>query len=85
MKAFLWLGLDRVSDRFHSGGSILVVAENIERAREISFFETSTFNIENDLYEEKKIKIDTPEKPDAIFESDLTEEKIWIFINAGCC
>lgn len=70
MKAFLWYGLDKVSNCFHEEGSVLIEAETIERAREMA--------------NESCIR-DVSKEPNAIFESNSKKEKMWIFPDAGCC
>lgn len=71
MKAFLWHQIDKVSDNYHEGGGVIIVAETIDRAREIA------------LVGDEKMSIDG--EPDYIFDSDLIEEKVIPFPNAGCC
>lgn len=71
MKAFLWYEIGVVSDRYHSGGSVLIEAETLERAREIA------------LNGETKMKVE--KEPDAIFDSTSKTEKLWVFPDAGCC
>lgn len=83
MKAFLWYGVDECSCSYHKGGSVLIEAETIERAREIAFFDT--YDISDGYKEIKKPITDISIEPDAIFDSHSTEEKVWIFPDAGCC
>ena len=37
MKAFIWHEITSVSSRYHNEGSVLIIAESIERARQLAF------------------------------------------------
>lgn len=76
MKAFLWDGLEEVSDNYHPHGSVLIEAESLERAREIA-----VFNKGGNIIKMNGIEAE----PDAIFDSTSLVEKVWVFPNAGCC
>ncbi len=79
MKAYLWHDIDKVSENYHERGSVLIQAESLERARELSKCCT-------DKYREGSYSmIGTDAEPDAVFECDSTEEKVWVFPDAGCC
>ena len=76
MKAYLWHGVEKVSDYYHCGGSVLIEARSLERARQIA-----VIKYENN----KEIPMSVSGQPDAIFESGSTEERVWVFPDAGCC
>lgn len=73
MKAYLWHGIESVSDNYHERGSVLIEASSIERARELAVIP--------EFVPMKGVE----REPDRIFESDSTEEKVWVFPDAGCC
>lgn len=72
MKLFLWYYLDHVSSRFHEQGGLVVIADSLDRAKEIA--------IEKDCH----IRIDCP--PDKVFTLlEAAEEEVIVFPDAGCC
>lgn len=82
MKAFLWQGVKTVSSSYHSGGSVLIEAENVDAARDIAVFEQWDWETDTNA----KTKMEGLDRdPDAIFESSAKEPKVWVFENAGCC
>jgi hypothetical protein len=85
MKAFLWHNIDVVSNCFHSDGSVLIVAETVERARELGVLTESDYNFETKETTTKTIKMTIDRDPDAVFNANELEEKVFVFPNAGCC
>lgn len=85
MKAFLWKQISEVTTRYHPEGGVLIQAPTLERAREIALKEDwdARHVDEDDPVSQRMQGIDA--EPDAIFDSDSTEEKVWIFPDAGCC
>lgn len=81
MKAFLWHDIDKVSSNYHERGSVLIEAETIERARELAMVSGSSGWPEKEAGPME----DITREPDAIFESNSNEEKVWVFPDAGCC
>jgi hypothetical protein len=77
MKAFLWKDLEKMSSNYHSGGSILIEAPTLERARELAVYKDYD-NVENPIKGVDK-------EPNAVFESSGETEKVWAFPDAGCC
>ncbi len=73
MEAWVFENLDQVSDSWHSGGGLVVVASSVERAREMV--------VENDA------SIEVPNWDEAIVLrlDDDEPERIWVFPDAGCC
>lgn len=71
MKAFIWHEIKSVSDNYHQEGSVLIIAESIERARQLAFDDGNISGVDSD--------------PDFIFDANNYEEKVVAFPNAGCC
>ena len=71
MKAYLWYDISYASDSYHTEGTVLIEAATLERARELGK-ET-----------DRNMTID--DEPTKVFKSNSTEEKVWVFPNAGCC
>ena len=78
MKAFLWKGIEEVSDNYHTDGSVLIEAETLERARELA-------RIKGWREEDKGPMVGIDAEPDLILDSPSKEEKVWVFPDAGCC
>lgn len=71
MKIFIWRRIEKCSSYWHPEGGVVVVAENLERAKALA------------LVNGAEIKDD--EKPDAVYDVAQAEEKVFIFPDAGCC
>lgn len=83
MKIFIWERVNMMSDNYHSEGGVVVVAENLKRAREIARehfdpekeheiltdYDTTVFNTE----------------PHKTFKVNCEEEYYCDFPDAGCC
>lgn len=83
MKAFLWSNVSKCTERYHSGGAVLIEAENLERAREIGVFKYDEYTDQGEVEATARIS-DLEREPDAVFET-TGEEKVWVFPNSGCC
>jgi len=71
MKVFIWEDLDEVSDNYHTGGGLVIIAESLDDAVAI-------------VADKKHIKIDKP--PTRIIGcADTEEKKVYVFPDAGCC
>jgi hypothetical protein len=73
MKIFVWQQVKNCTDNWHSEGGVVVVAENLARAKEIAA--------------QKGCIIDDGEWPDMVstlYDFEY-EERIFIMPNAGCC
>ena len=71
MKAFVWKYLDNLTSNYHSGGGLLLIAEDLESA--IGFFKLDGGTIE------------LP-PPDFVFEAPgHTNRTEVVFPDAGCC
>lgn len=71
MKVFVWNYISELTQNYHSGGGLIVFAENEERAKELAVAEGVTFNQED--------------KPDDVRIVDGGSEKVYVMPDAGCC
>ncbi len=69
MKIFIWDYVGELTDNYHSDGGLVVIADNDVRARALA--------------EEQGVKFDN--EPYVSHGTDATEEKVYIFRDAGCC
>lgn len=77
MKVFIWQRIQELTDNYHSDGGLVVVAANLQRAVELAEAEGVKFSKEED-YDELT--------PTNVYNTDdSTEEKVFIFPDAGCC
>jgi hypothetical protein len=74
MKLFIWNDADNASDNYHSGGGVVVIADDLARAREILKPATA----ENGRCE----ALSAP--PDLVRECE-GPECVFVHPNAGCC
>lgn len=81
MKLFLWEELDHLTGRYHSGGGLVIIADSIERAKEIAKEHSDKYQKETDGA--PCFIID--KEPDIILNTDATEEAFYAFPDAGCC
>jgi hypothetical protein len=72
MKVFIWTSVSVVSDNWHSGGGLVVFADDELRAREIA-------NTTNGVHISEK------ELPDDVREVGDGSEAVYVMPNAGCC
>lgn len=73
MKIFIWERVDNATDNYHSGGGVMVIAENIEHAMKLAEEEGVTFSSKYDSpYIEYELQGDN-------------EPNVIIFPDAGCC
>jgi hypothetical protein len=75
MKLFVWNDVDGVSHNYHDGGGVVVIAETLDRAREI-------------IVSEGRSKPDCgalKADPDLVRDCAAGEEYIAIHPDAGCC
>lgn len=72
MKVFIWNSLDHVSYSYHSNGGLVVVAQSLERAKELCAEKDAAVSIDQD----PSLALDVTE--DAV-------EAVFVFPDAGCC
>lgn len=76
MKLFIFQYLAPISDRYHSDGGVVCVAQDLVAARELIKKHMAQFTDEEP----------TPiEDPTAEYAVVAEEQKLFIFPNAGCC
>ena len=73
MKAFVWKRIEKVSNNYHEDGGLLIIAENLRRAREIAITRDGT------------PMIGVADEPDFIFEATAYQEEVIAFPDTGCC
>jgi hypothetical protein len=71
MKVFVWQYVSELTDNYHSGGGLIVFADNVERAKELAEAQGVTFS-ESEL-------------PDVVRNVDGEEEMVFVMPDAGCC
>lgn len=76
MKLFLWEEVDHATERYHPEAGIVVIAESLERARDLLR--------RPDEYVPSNCGAYTQE-PDYTTEVTDTQERVFIFPDAGCC
>jgi hypothetical protein len=82
MKVFVWQDLSCMSRAFHKAGGIIVIADSLDRAREI-LKEDNHWNMEEGSSMSTALNTDPAIIIDSIAAPE--EEKIFYFPNAGCC
>jgi len=77
MKIFIWT-CNRLTDRYHSSGGLVVIAETIERAREMmkNYQHDGIIVADADCF---------TESPEYATGTEATEEQFFVFPDAGCC
>lgn len=74
MKMFVWQYNDQVSPNYHSGGGLMIIAENEEHVKELI------------LADEDIVITDEEWKEVMIYElKDEKEPRVIVFPDAGCC
>lgn len=72
MKVFVWEVIGECSSSFHSGGGLVVFAENEIRARELA-------------NQQEGCNLLPEEMPDEVREVIGGDERVFIMPDAGCC
>lgn len=76
MKAFIFDYVDNLTERYHSGGGLVVIAENKDAVRRI---------LTEQKYEDVKLSDDEWTKVIIYDLSGPVEPAVYIFPDAGCC
>ena len=71
MKVFVWNYIGSLTDNYHSGGGLIVFAEDEARAKALAIAEGVSF--------------DESETPDDVRVVDGGDEKVYVMPDAGCC
>jgi hypothetical protein len=78
MTVFVWDDVDDLTRSYHSGGGLVVVARDLEHARELVVLESLREGSSLDLKE-------LPGEPTATYRTGVAEPRVYVFPNAGCC
>lgn len=77
MNIFIWERAYGVTDAYHDGGAVLVVAENVTRARELWLQYAAEGALERDALSCS---------PDREWTTDASyEPEVLVFKDSGCC
>lgn len=79
MNLFVWEDCHKLTDNYHSGGGLLIVARDLERAKEIF---TAQYKAE-DRYDRIVFPADPPSFTWTV--PDDSAEVLLVFPDAGCC
>lgn len=74
LNIYIWERVDKVSDRYHEAGGVIVIANDSDRARELAKDNGVV------LTQDKKDK-----NPDHAMKIEAINEQIIVFPDAGCC
>lgn len=83
MKISVYESLAKVSTNYHEGGGAVIVSNDPQKAWNKYFMDIVREHPTNEEYEE--IANLTLPGADATYPTDDTEEKVYIFADAGCC
>lgn len=85
MNAYIWQNATDITDRYHSGGGVLIIAPTLERAREV-FLRDGTLpgNEFGPGFVPSESNVLTTD-PDVFYRIEATDERLFLFPNAGCC
>ena len=74
MRIFVFEDIENCSSNYHSEGGLVVIAKDIEHAKEL-------------LKEDKSIDVTDEEwgKVESFALAENVEPKFWVMPNAGCC
>ena len=70
-KVFIWNNISQLTDRYHSEGGLVVIADNLQDAKILAM--------------EKDVKFDGEELPTVYELKDVVKDEVYIFPDAGCC
>jgi hypothetical protein len=79
LNVYIWHNLERVTDNYHRGGGVVVIAASLDDAR-AAFLAHYQRCYETD----EGSDIETS-KPDAVYPCESDETKVFVFPDAGCC
>ena len=75
MRMFVWEYVNRITCNWHDGGGVLVIAGDLDRARELLLTQGGVYD-DSDV-----LTLD----PDFSASVETQDEKVFIFPDAGCC
>jgi len=76
MKAFIWSYVEHITNNWHDGGALLVIAPTLEEARKLGAEKHGNDGVKPDLSKEPDFTFDAPTH---------TEPSTRAFADAGCC
>lgn len=78
MNIHIWERLDVISGNWHSEGAVVAISESLDAARALFEREAgrSFGGSESDIFSKS---------PDLVVPCEATEERLFIFEDAGCC
>jgi len=83
VKLFIWQMLNKVSNNYHEGGGLVVIAESLERAVELAEAPQPKRYLSDEM--ELGVVV-VNDEPTRIIDCAATEaEGVFIFPDAGCC
>lgn len=79
MQLYIWENVSEfLTDSYHDGGGLAIVAENLPRARELFLAKATS-------PDKRKCEV-LSRDPDELYNVDAeAKEKVFIFPDAGCC
>lgn len=82
MKIFILENVEELTSNYHTNGAMAIIAQDIERAKILS--RTNGYKSYFDGTCVTEVSEDEWSKA-LVYECDATEEKVFIFPDAGCC
>lgn len=82
MKTYIWQYVAGITDNWHDGGGVLIITSrfyNDAWKEYVDKYQTEKGEYENDI-ECKELP-----DPDLSYECSASEEKVFVFEDAGCC
>jgi Cft2 family RNA processing exonuclease len=73
MRMFVWEYVDGITCNWHDGGGVVVIAKDVDRARELLMATDGVSRTE------------FTDEPDFSTSVGTRKEKVFIFPDAGCC
>lgn len=79
MNAYIWQNATDITDNYHSGGGVLVIAPDLERAREVFLRDAARRGF---VPSESNVLTTVP---DIFYRIEAPDERLFLFPDAGCC
>lgn len=84
MKVYVYPYMEKLTDNYHSGGGAVVMTDRDPKIV-LQEHRQKTHDSDNADVPCPQVEFPDDEPPPTVFESDATEEKVFIFPDAGCC
>lgn len=87
MNIYIWRNVTNMTDRFHSEAAVLVVAETVERARQLADeFGARTDGTNGRMGDAPDgRRMELADDPDFVYPTTENIEQVVVFPDAGCC